>query len=141
MSVALQYITEHTVNSARRDTTPGPAVTLKSNPGRKPKPLSKHKAAREGSHMPPVKRNIQRKSREFKLGVLCYWKHTLVPDGDLEGARRHVTWQEVAVQYQLKKSTLYTWKNTEQTIFHTEKNGRPLRNSGVGHYHVGILLL
>ena len=141
MSVALQDITEHTVNSARRDTTPGPAVTLKSKSGRKPKPLLERKAARESSHMPPVKQNIQRKSREFKLGVLCYWKHALVPDEVLEGACRHVTWQEVAVRYQQKKSTLYNWKSTEQTILHTEKNGRSLRNSGVGHYHVGILLL
>ena len=141
MSVALQDVTEHTVNSARRDTTPGPAVTLKSKPDRKPKPLSERRAAREGSHMPPVKRNIQRKSREFKLGVLCHWKHALVPDEDLEGARRHVTWQNIAVRYQLKKSTLFNWKNTEQTILHTEKNRRSLRNSGVGHNHVGILLL
>ena len=91
--------------------------------------------------MPPVKCSIQRKSREFNLGVLCNRKHALVPDEDLEGARRHVTWQEVAVQYQPKKLTLHNWKNTEQTILHTEKNSRPLRNSGVGHYHVGILLL
>ena len=51
--------------------------------------------------MPSAKRNIQRKSRKFKLIVLCYWKYNaLVPDEDLEGACCHVTWQEVAARYQ-----------------------------------------
>ena len=60
------------------------------------------KAAQEGSFKPSVKRNIQRKSRKFKLGALCDWKYALVPDEDLEGARRHVTWQEVAAGYQVE---------------------------------------
>ena len=37
------------------------------------------KAAQEGSFKLSVKRNIQRKSRKFKLGVLCDWKYALVP--------------------------------------------------------------
>ena len=93
---ALKEVTDHALNSKE-----------KSKPGPKPKPLHRRKAAEPGHFMPPVKRDYRSRTREFKLGVLCYWKYGLVPDEDQPEQRRHVTWQEVCKRYRVKRSTIY----------------------------------